>query len=72
MPGPLHQRLLGTCRQIELLDWLGHIARNSSATACLLVHGDPDALVALEPGVRALGLEPYRPTWHEEVYLDAF
>jgi len=57
----------------ELLDWLGHLARAARRPRVVfLVHGDPDALVALEPGVRALGLEAYRPTWHEEVDLDAF
>jgi metallo-beta-lactamase family protein len=55
----------------ELLDWLGRMARSARRPRrVFLVHGDPDALFALEPGVRALGLEPYRPTWHEEVDLD--
>ena len=34
-----------------------------------LVHGDPEALDALEPKVRAMGLSPYRPAWREEVEL---
>jgi metallo-beta-lactamase family protein len=56
----------------ELLEWLAHFAGTSRRPRrVFLVHGDPDALVALEPGVRSLGLEPYRPTWHDEVDLDA-
>ena len=55
----------------ELLDWLGHLARaQRRPRRVFLVHGDPEALTALEPGVRALGLEPYRPSWREEVDLD--
>jgi metallo-beta-lactamase family protein len=54
----------------ELLDWLRPIARSARRPRrVFLVHGDPEALVALEPGVRALGLEPYRPAWHEEIDL---
>ena len=55
----------------ELLDWLGHFARaERRPRRVFLVHGDPEAVTALEPRVRALGLEPYRPTWREEVVLD--
>jgi metallo-beta-lactamase family protein len=55
----------------ELLDWLGHFARaERRPRRVFLVHGDPEAVTALEPRVRALGLEPYRPTWREEVTLD--
>jgi metallo-beta-lactamase family protein len=55
----------------ELLDWLGHFARAARRPRrVFLVHGDPEAVTALEPHVRALGLEPYRPTWREEVALD--
>jgi metallo-beta-lactamase family protein len=55
----------------ELLEWLGRLARAPRRPRrVFLVHGDPDAILALEPGVRALGLEPYRPAWHEEVDLD--
>ena len=35
-----------------------------------LVHGDPEAQVALEPKVRALGFETHVPKWHERVTLD--
>jgi metallo-beta-lactamase family protein len=55
----------------ELLDWLGHLARAPrKPRRVFLVHGDPDAVTALEPKVRALGLEPYRPAWREEVVLE--
>jgi metallo-beta-lactamase family protein len=55
----------------ELLDWLRHFARaERRPRRVFLVHGDPEAVTALEPRVRALGLEPYRPTWREEVVLD--
>ncbi len=35
-----------------------------------LVHGDPDAQVALEPKVRALGFDTHVPHWYEKVALD--
>jgi metallo-beta-lactamase family protein len=35
-----------------------------------IVHGDPAAQEALEPKIRALGLETYIPHWHERVTLD--
>lgn len=55
----------------ELLDWLGHLARAPRRPRrVFLVHGDPDAEEALVPRVRALGLEPYRPAWREEVVLE--
>jgi metallo-beta-lactamase family protein len=54
----------------ELIDWLGHLARaQRRPRTVFLVHGDPEAIDALAPRVRALGLEPYRPTWREEVEL---
>jgi metallo-beta-lactamase family protein len=54
----------------ELLDWLGHfVAGDRKPRTVFLVHGDPEALDALEPKVRALGLAPYRPAWREEVEL---
>ena len=34
-----------------------------------LVHGDPEAQIALEPKVRALGFEVHVPRWHERVEL---
>jgi metallo-beta-lactamase family protein len=57
--------------EAELLDWLGHFARAPrKPQRVFLVHGDPEASAALEPKVRALGLEPYRPAWREVVELD--
>lgn len=54
----------------ELLDWLRHFATAQRRPhRVFLVHGDPDAEEALEPKVRALGLEPHRPAWCEEVEL---
>jgi metallo-beta-lactamase family protein len=54
----------------ELLDWLAHLARAPRRPRrVFLVHGDPEARLALEPGVRRLGLEPYLPAWREEVAL---
>ena len=54
----------------ELLDWLGHLARGTrKPRRVFLVHGDPEALDALEPKVGAMGLSPYRPAWREEVEL---
>jgi metallo-beta-lactamase family protein len=54
----------------ELLDWLGHFtAGDRKPRQVFLVHGDPEALEALEPKVRAMGLSPYRPAWREEVEL---
>ena len=35
-----------------------------------LVHGDPEAQVALEPKVRELGFATHVPHWHERVVLD--
>jgi metallo-beta-lactamase family protein len=57
----------------ELLDWLADIAHSPRRPSTVfLVHGDPEALEALEPRVRAMGLRPYRPAWREEVELDTF
>ncbi len=57
--------------ETELLDWLAHFARaERKPQRVFLVHGDPEASAALEPKVRALGLETYRPAWREEVELD--
>ncbi len=59
-----------------LLAWLGVFrAAREGASAdgprrTFIVHGDPGAQEALEPKVRALGLNPYVPHWHERVVLD--
>ena len=60
----------------ELLDWLGRfVAGRRPGDAgyprrVFLVHGDPEAQVALEPKVRALGLATHVPHWHERVTLE--
>jgi metallo-beta-lactamase family protein len=54
----------------ELLDWLRTLAASTrKPRTVFLVHGDPEALDALEPKVRAMGLSPYRPAFREEVEL---
>ena len=35
-----------------------------------IVHGDPDAQIALEPKIQALGLPTLAPHWHQHVTLD--
>jgi metallo-beta-lactamase family protein len=60
----------------ELLDWLGHFAAGKQPGGpgyprrVFLVHGDPDAQIALEPKVRDLGFATHVPHWHEHVTLD--
>jgi metallo-beta-lactamase family protein len=60
----------------ELLDWLGNFRVGKSPgdpgypRRVFLVHGDPEAQIALAPKVRELGLEPYTPTWRERVSLE--
>jgi metallo-beta-lactamase family protein len=60
----------------ELLDWLGHFAAGKRPgdhgypRRVFLVHGDPEAQIALEPKVRALGFATHVPHWHEHVTLD--
>jgi metallo-beta-lactamase family protein len=60
----------------ELLDWLGHFIANKRPgdpgypRRVFLVHGDPEAQLALEPKVRNLGLATHIPHWHEQVTLD--
>ena len=60
----------------ELLDWLRRFSAGKQSGApgyprrVFLVHGDPEAQVALEPKVRALGFATHVPHWHERVTLD--
>lgn len=60
----------------ELLDWLRGFVDGKKPgdpgypKRVFLVHGDPDAQIALEPKVRALGLATHVPHWHERVTLD--
>ena len=59
----------------ELLDWLANFARGKSPGSAgfprrvFLVHGDPEAQVAIEPKVQALGFETTIPRWRERVEL---
>lgn len=60
----------------ELLDWIRRFAEGKRSgdpgfpRTVFLVHGDPEAQVALEPKVRALGFDTHVPRWHERVTLD--
>jgi metallo-beta-lactamase family protein len=60
----------------ELLDWLGHFIAGKRPgdrgypRRVFLVHGDPEAQIAMEPKVRELGLATHIPHWHERVTLD--
>jgi metallo-beta-lactamase family protein len=60
----------------ELLDWLAGFAAGKRPgdpgypRRVFLVHGDPDAQIALEPKVRDLGFATHVPHWHEHVTLD--
>jgi metallo-beta-lactamase family protein len=62
--------------ETELLGWLGKFAdgrRPGDAgypRRVFLVHGDPEAQIALEPKVQALGFATRVPHWHETVELD--
>ena len=60
----------------ELLDWLGAFTAGKQPgdagypRRVFLVHGDPEAQLAIEPKVRDLGLATHVPHWHERVSLD--
>ena len=60
----------------ELLAWLGRFVEGKwpgdpgYPRRVFLVHGDPEAQLALEPKVRDLGLATHIPHWHERVALD--
>lgn len=60
----------------ELLAWLANFTKGKRPgdpgrpRRVFLVHGDPEAQVALEPKVRALRLDAYIPRWRERVILD--
>ena len=59
----------------ELLAWLANFGRGGRIgdagfpRLVFLVHGDPEAQIALEPKVRELGFEVHVPRWHERVEL---
>ncbi len=60
----------------ELLDWIGNFSKGRQPgdpgmpKRVFIVHGDPDAQVALEPKLQALGFTTHIPKWHERVTLD--
>jgi metallo-beta-lactamase family protein len=60
----------------ELLGWLSNFARGKQPgdkgypRRVFLVHGDPEAQIAIEPKVKALGFETKVPHWRERVALD--
>ena len=60
----------------ELLAWLAHFKEGKQPGApgyprrVFLVHGDPEAQIAIEPKVKALGFETKIPHWREVVQLD--
>ncbi|MBA2300939.1 MAG: MBL fold metallo-hydrolase [Chloroflexi bacterium] len=62
--------------ETELLAWLRGFTEGKRPgdagypRRVFLVHGDPDAQIALEPKVRALGLATHVPHWHERVTLE--
>jgi len=59
----------------ELLAWLAHFAEGKGPGAAgfpktvFLVHGDPEAQIAIEPKVSALGFATKIPKWRETVTL---
>jgi metallo-beta-lactamase family protein len=59
----------------ELLDWLGGFGRGRTPgetgypRTVFLVHGDPDAQLAIAPRVEALGFRVHIPRWREQVDL---
>ena len=59
----------------ELLDWIGNFAKGRRAgepgypKTVFLVHGDPEAQLAIAPKVSALGFQVHIPHWRERVTL---
>ncbi len=60
----------------ELLDWIANFGRGRQLGApgfprlVFLVHGDPEAQIALAPKVEGLGFKVRIPHWRETVALD--
>jgi metallo-beta-lactamase family protein len=53
----------------QLLDWLRNFGEHPPRRV-FLVHGDPDAQIAIEPKIQALGYATHIPHWREVVTLD--
>ena len=54
----------------ELLDWVRHFSvAERRPRQVFIVHGDPEAAQAIEPKIRAMGLDTHRPAFREEVEL---
>lgn len=59
-----------------LLAWIGnfgqglHPGESGFPRQVFLVHGDPEAQVALAPKIQALGFDVHVPAWHERVALE--
>jgi metallo-beta-lactamase family protein len=59
----------------ELLDWIGNFAKGRHPGSpgypkqVFLVHGDPEAQLAIQPKVSALGFEVHVPHWRERLTL---
>jgi len=60
----------------ELLDWIANFGRGRQLGApgfprlVFLVHGDPDAQIALAPKVEGLGFKVRIPHWREKITLE--
>ena len=60
----------------ELLAWVANFTRGKEPgdpgwpRRVFIVHGDPEAQQALEPKIRALGLDTLVPAWRQRVTLD--
>ncbi len=60
----------------ELLEWVGNFTSGKRPgdagfpKRVFIVHGDPDAQKAIEPKIRALGLDTLVPYWRQRVSLD--
>ncbi len=61
--------------QSELLDWIGNFRRGKSPgdpgypRTVFLVHGDPEAQLAIAPKIEELGYRVHIPRWREQVEL---
>jgi len=53
----------------QLLAWLRNFSGHPPRTV-FLVHGDPEAQLAIQPKIEALGYRTHIPRWHEAITLD--